>query len=124
MTPLENCIVLVQGEKDHTTDLIMRRKGPSLNGKKFPLKHTASRQTGQSVGTSKARDETSQRATGSNVPKRTRLHHRVHYQLVFKEVARPIDMETKLSHVFLVVRDVTHGKILLFLQVNALNVII
>lgn len=110
------CKIKIDGKEDNTKNFIMRGgEGPSFD-RRFPLIQYRPEWRMQSTGSSSATDTTSQLATDSTVPKQTCLCHRVHYRIAFKEVAQPIDMETKLSHVFLVLRDVTQGKILLFPQ--------
>ncbi|THH03742.1 hypothetical protein EW145_g6041 [Phellinidium pouzarii] len=92
MTPMHFGLVKVDGQTDHTTNVIMRGRAPSFINT-FPLVSETHRvnEAQQSIGHSRASDRTVYYTT--RVPQenaRKYIHHRHHYRVVFKEIGETL----------------------------------
>ncbi|KAI5117344.1 hypothetical protein M0805_006243 [Coniferiporia weirii] len=107
LTPTESCKVIVDGQVDHTCNVMMRGAVPSFdNTFKLVIKKVTINDTAKSVAPSCAsdiKDHLATRAPHDNA--RQQIHQRIHYRLIFDEVAEPLHKVTDLHGVFTALRD-------------------
>ncbi|KAI5116303.1 hypothetical protein M0805_004644, partial [Coniferiporia weirii] len=107
LTPIVADFVKVDNQIDHTTKVLMRGSTPSLENT-FDLLTVepvfgAARSSTESLQTSEPIAYEVMRGSGK------RLHHRVHYRIVFREIGVPLHQVSKLSDVFTVLGDVSEA---------------
>lgn len=123
VTPVQHWVVQVDGRPDHTTQVMMRSYEPQFH-RYLPLKIKAatvsSRRNG--VGPAAASDVKSPKGASQAVHKlqtrtpvprqsrRTVLHGKWHYRIVFEEGGLTLDTVQNLSDVFKVLGDDAKGK--------------
>ncbi|KAI5115744.1 hypothetical protein M0805_002822 [Coniferiporia weirii] len=109
MTPTQSCKVIVDGQEDHTCNVMMRGAVPSFdNTFELVIKKTSVDESAKSVAHSCASDikeHLATRAPRDNT--RKQIHQRIHYRLLFDEVAEPIHKVMDLRDVFIALRDCT-----------------
>ncbi|THH04287.1 hypothetical protein EW145_g5639 [Phellinidium pouzarii] len=96
LTPEVHCKVKADEQEDHTCKVMMREG--RYNG------------SHESSGLPGVQDNLKMDHLGSRAPhggKRTRIHHRIHYRIVFKEVATPLYNVMDLREIFVVLKDCT-----------------
>ena len=130
LTPLKHWLVEASDQVDHTTNVAMRKQGPSFRRffalvfKKIPATEKMPSGLGPSAASDReARSERIEQPKSRNYGPGDRqvLHERQHYRIVFKEVATPLFSVSFLSQVFTVLADVAEGMIRLWFSVTALD---
>ncbi|THH02934.1 hypothetical protein EW145_g6678, partial [Phellinidium pouzarii] len=87
LTPEVHCKVKVDGQEDHTRKVMMPMKSAGYLSVQDRMDHLGTR--------------------APHEDGRTRIHHRIHYRVVFKEVATPLYNVMDLRGVFVVLKDCT-----------------
>ena len=120
LTPIAHGLVRVHGELDHTTTTMMRGYTPSMQRRlKVRVKIATAQEELDQTRASKPLRQL--RAPFPHCLHRRKVYRRIHYRIVFKEVAEDLYDVRSLSDTFLVLRDGTKGASPLFL-VTAMRV--
>ncbi|KAI5114979.1 hypothetical protein M0805_009937, partial [Coniferiporia weirii] len=109
LTPIIAGLMEVDGQIDHTTKVLMRGAIPSFDNI-FDLIFVKPvfKEKMNSTGYSGTSDQISYRVVrGPRENARKYIHHRVHYRIVFREVAIPLHSVRELPSVFTVLRDIS-----------------
>ncbi|THH03743.1 hypothetical protein EW145_g6042 [Phellinidium pouzarii] len=109
MTPVQFGLVEVDGQTDHTTNVIMRGEAPPFINtfRLVPETHPVN-DAQQSAGHPRASDRTvyyTARAPQENA--RNEIHHRHHYRLVFKEIGETLYLVKNLSDVLAALQHIS-----------------
>ncbi|KAL5479078.1 hypothetical protein ACEPAI_2366 [Sanghuangporus weigelae] len=108
LTPVAHWFVPINGEHDHTTDIMMRGYTPSM---KHRFKIRVKKATGiDDSATSNGDTQSSRRELRAPFPRclhRRKVYRRKHYRVLFKEVAQDLYRVRTLSEAFTVLKDGT-----------------
>ena len=108
LTPISHGLVRVHGELDHTTSTMMRGYTPSMRRRlKVRVKIATAQEEPDNAGGSVPLRKL--RAPFPHCLHRRKVYRRIHYRIVFKEVAEDLYDVGGLSDTFLVLRDGTKG---------------
>ncbi|KAL5485717.1 hypothetical protein ACEPAI_6758 [Sanghuangporus weigelae] len=113
LTPFAYWVVPIDGQKDHTKDVMMRGSDLSFEKSfKLSVSKSADREISKSIAPMQSTDrevyDEQNAHLGTRAPPeepRSELRHRIHYRIVFEETATPVWAVTRLSDAFIVLRD-------------------